>query len=168
MYSLRQAYQLERIDWSRSGWTRRETPKRRVVKRSPASMAGGRDRRSVGTEVVFLGHLGRQSRSSIQKAENRGPQLCRRCAVNSATRARSVGPEAPAHQGLSPQAIPAGLQVDGPSTNRARSRRSISNGVMHFTPILIHALGILILLTDCSAFSCVTSVCPCASACATR
>jgi hypothetical protein len=39
-------------------------------------------------------------------------------------------------------------QPVAPRTNRARSRRSISYGLMHFTPTPMQALGILILLTD--------------------
>lgn len=54
------------------------------------------------------------------------------------------------------------------STKRARSTRSISYGLMHLTPTPMHALGILIFLIDGAATSCVTTVWPYASACATR
>ena len=56
----------------------------------------------------------------------------------------------------------------GPSTNRARSRRSISNGVMTVTPRAMHASGILILFVEFEGRSCVTTTCPWASPCATR
>jgi hypothetical protein len=52
----------------------------------------------------------------------------------------------------------------GPRTNRARSRRSISNGVMHLIPRPMHASGILILRVDAEGTSCVTTVCWPASA----
>src|ERR1019366_6738410 len=51
-----------------------------------------------------------------------------------------------------------------PKTNRARSRRSISNGVMHLMPRPMHASGILILSVDAEGTSCVTTVCWPASA----
>jgi hypothetical protein len=47
----------------------------------------------------------------------------------------------------------------GPRTNRARSRRSISNGVMHLIPRPMHASGILILRVEAEGTSCVTTVC---------
>ena len=46
-----------------------------------------------------------------------------------------------------------------PKTNRARSRRSISYGVMHFTPRPMQASGILILRVEAEGISCVTTVC---------
>jgi len=46
-----------------------------------------------------------------------------------------------------------GLYADRPSTKRARSIRSISDDVMHFTPTPMQALGILILLADGAATS---------------
>ena len=51
-----------------------------------------------------------------------------------------------------------------PRTNRARSRRSISNRVMHLIPRPMHASGILILRVDAEGTSCVTTVCRPASA----
>jgi hypothetical protein len=53
-------------------------------------------------------------------------------------------------------------------TNRARSRRSISKGVMHLTPRPMHASGILIRRIEAEGTSWVTTVCPPACACATR
>lgn len=44
--------------------------------------------------------------------------------------------------------------------NRARSWRSISNGVIHLMPSPMHALGILILFVEGDATSWVTTVCP--------
>ena len=55
-----------------------------------------------------------------------------------------------------------------PSTKRARSRRSISNGVIHLMPRPMQASGILIFFVEGEAFSWVTTVCPWASAWATR
>ena len=49
-----------------------------------------------------------------------------------------------------------------PRINRARSRRSISNGVMHLMPRPMQASGILILRVDAEGISCVTTVCPAA------
>lgn len=49
-----------------------------------------------------------------------------------------------------------------PRINRARSRRSISNGVMHLMPRPMQASGILILRVDAEGTSCVTTVCPAA------
>ncbi len=46
----------------------------------------------------------------------------------------------------------------GPKIKRARSRRSISKGVMHLTPRPMHALGILIFLVEAEAISWVTTV----------
>ena len=45
-----------------------------------------------------------------------------------------------------------------PRTKRARSRRSISYGVMHFVPRPMQASGILILRVDADGTSCVTTV----------
>ncbi len=56
----------------------------------------------------------------------------------------------------------------GSSTNRARSRLSISKGFMHLMPRPMQASGILIFLVEVAATSCVTTVCPWASAWATR
>ncbi len=61
-----------------------------------------------------------------------------------------------------------GPHLRAPRTKRARSRRSISNGVMHLTPSAMHGSGILIFFVEVDAFSCVTTVCPWASAWATR
>src|SRR5437867_1724759 len=55
----------------------------------------------------------------------------------------------------------------GPRTNRARSRRSIANGVMHLIPRPMQASGILIFFVEVEAISWVTRVCPWASAWAT-
>jgi hypothetical protein len=49
-----------------------------------------------------------------------------------------------------------------PRINRARSRRSISNGVMHLMPRPMQASGILILRVDAEGTSCVTTVSPAA------
>ncbi len=46
-----------------------------------------------------------------------------------------------------------------PNTNRARSLRSISNGVTHFTPRPIQTLGILTFRNDSAGTSCVTTIC---------
>ena len=56
----------------------------------------------------------------------------------------------------------------GPRMNRARSRRSISNGVTYLMPRPIHASGILIFRFDAEGISCVTTVYPPACAWATR
>ena len=53
-------------------------------------------------------------------------------------------------------------------TNRARSLRSISNGVTHLMRRPMQASGILIFFVEFDATSCVTTVWPWASACATR
>lgn len=53
-------------------------------------------------------------------------------------------------------------------TNRARSLRSISNGVMHFTPRPMQASGILIFFVDAAGTSCVTTTWFPACAWATR
>jgi len=58
--------------------------------------------------------------------------------------------------------------VCGPRTKRARSRRSISNGVMHLMPRPMQASGILILFVEVDAISWVTIVWPCASDWATK
>ncbi len=54
------------------------------------------------------------------------------------------------------------------STNRAFSWRSIAKGVTCGIPRPMHASGILILFFEVDATSCVTTVCPRASACPTR
>ena len=46
----------------------------------------------------------------------------------------------------------------GPRINRARSRRNISNGVMHLICKPMHASGILILRVEAEGISCVTTV----------
>ena len=50
--------------------------------------------------------------------------------------------------------------AESPTTNRARSSRSMSNGVMYFTPISAQAFGILTLRWEFATFSCVTTVWP--------
>jgi hypothetical protein len=55
----------------------------------------------------------------------------------------------------------------GARTKRARSRRSISNGVMNLMRRPRQASGILILRVDAEGRSCVTTICPAACAWAT-
>ncbi len=55
-----------------------------------------------------------------------------------------------------------------PSTNLARSLRSISYGDMHLIPSPMHASGIFILRFDADGTSCVTTVWLSDNACATR
>ncbi len=58
------------------------------------------------------------------------------------------GPVPSFHQRKRPSAY------DGEArTNRARSSRNISNGLMHFTPTPMHAFGILIFLVEAAATS---------------
>jgi hypothetical protein len=59
---------------------------------------------------------------------------------------------------------PDALYVFVAKTKRARSCRSISNGVMRFTPRPMQTFGILIFFVVGAATSCVTSVCSCATA----
>jgi hypothetical protein len=61
-----------------------------------------------------------------------------------------------------------GHHEDGPKMKRARSIRSISKGETHLMLRPMQTLGTFIFLGDGWAFSWVTTVCPCASAWATR
>jgi hypothetical protein len=67
--------------------------------------------------------------------------------------------------------FPLAIACDGlylPRTHLARSTRSISKGFIQVIPRPMHAFGILIFFTELAGTSCVTTVYPAASACATR
>ena len=78
------------------------------------------------------------------------------------------GVEVLGHDGARGVAVQRDHSVNLSSTNRAPSRRTISNGVRHFTATASHAFGILILLLPGELVSCgITSNLP-ASARATK
>jgi hypothetical protein len=162
---LRATFVADGARWA--SWSMAVAPTRLDRHRSTA-LARGDSSLAVGNERALDradrgGGPARATRRDPSRASHRRPagRQSRPCGRGPSVRGQVLPVCCGCQSGVAaPHAPPDLAHGCDPRTNRALSCRSISNGVMHLTPRLMHASGILILFVDVEAISWVTTVCP--------